>query len=185
MIRPYLYISLVVFLIGQVTAILPSWLQPDYVRQYRWSSFETDLIEDCSDDSYILEIKDITLTPPMPVPGEDLIIEAVGYLKETVDQGASANVLVKLGVVTLLHKDFDICGQLEDNDTELKCPIENGLIKVTQKVTLPKEIPKAHFKVQVRATNWDESDLACLNVDVDFRRRRHHSAYNKHRLIGY
>ena len=82
------------------------------------------------DDTYILEIKDITLTPPMPVPGEDLVIEAVGYLKETVDQGASANVLVKLGVVTLLHKDFDICGQLEENDTELKCPIEDGLIKV-------------------------------------------------------
>ncbi|KAI9495518.1 ML domain-containing protein [Zychaea mexicana] len=183
MIRPFLYITLLLVFISQAAAVLPYWLQPDFVRQYESSPYQTDLIEDCSDESYILEIKDITLTPPHPVPGEELKIEAVGLLKEPVRSDARANVLVKLGVVTLLHKDFDICDELDKNDTELKCPIEAGLIKVTQKVTLPKEIPKAHFKVRVRAYNWDDEDLACLNVDVDF--RRHRRDFNKHRLIGY
>src|SRR5688500_11726857 len=30
----------------------------------------TDLIQDCSDDSYVLRIKDITFTPPFPEPGK-------------------------------------------------------------------------------------------------------------------
>ncbi|KAI9259404.1 ML domain-containing protein [Phascolomyces articulosus] len=179
MIRPCLYISLILFFITQTTA----WLQPQFIRQHKWSPFKTDLIEDCSDDSYILDIRDITLTPSIPVPGEDLIIEAEGKLKETVKEGAAALVHVKLGVVTLLRKEFDICQELDNNDTQLKCPIEKGLIKITQKVTLPKEIPKAHFKVAVNAWNHDDMDLACLKVDVDFRHSRH--GLNKYRFIGY
>ena len=53
MIRLYLYIFLVLLFIGQVAAILPLWLQPDFVRQYRWSPLKTDLIEDCSEVSVL------------------------------------------------------------------------------------------------------------------------------------
>lgn len=82
------------------------------------------------DDSFILDIYDITVTPPHPVPGDEVLIEATGYLKERVEKGAVAHVLVRIGVVQILRKTFDICDELENNDVELKCPIEEGLLKV-------------------------------------------------------
>ncbi|KAI8144502.1 ML domain-containing protein [Fennellomyces sp. T-0311] len=182
MLRPCLLV-IALFCIGQVTALMPLWLQPDFVRHYEWSPYKTDLIKDCSDSSYILDIEDITLTPAQPQPGQELLIQASGYLKERVDYGANAHVIVKLGVVQLINRNFDICNELDNNDTELKCPIESGLVTVSQKVTLPKETPRAHFNVQVRAENYDGAKLACLDVNIDFR-RRHHGSY-KNRLIGY
>lgn len=54
-------------------------------------------------------------------------------MKETVTSGAEANVLVKIGVVTLLRKKFDICDQLEKHkdEVELQCPIEKGNLTVS------------------------------------------------------
>lgn len=83
------------------------------------------------DDDYILDIKDITLTPPNPQPGEELLIEATGYLKERVDFGAYAHVTVALNRrLVLLRKTFDLCEEMENNDAEIKCPVEPGLLKV-------------------------------------------------------
>lgn len=82
------------------------------------------------DDSYILKIDDITLTPERPEPGKDLLIEASGTLKETVDVGSVADVIVKIGVVRLLHKQFDLCDELQKSDIEEKCPVQPGRLKV-------------------------------------------------------
>ncbi|KAF7732827.1 Phosphatidylglycerol/phosphatidylinositol transfer protein [Apophysomyces ossiformis] len=131
------------------------------------------------DDTYILKIKDITLTPPFPVPGEELKIEASGFLEEDVEEGAAARVTVKLGLVTLLRKTFDICDELKKNDVELKCPIKKGELKLTQTVKLPKEIPPGDFRVFVEAYNYDDADLACLRAHVDFRKRRGHLLYQE------
>ncbi|KAG0173437.1 Phosphatidylglycerol/phosphatidylinositol transfer protein [Apophysomyces sp. BC1034] len=132
----------------------------------------TDLIEDCSDETYMVEIKNITLTPAFPEPGKDLLIEVEGELKERVEEGAEAQVTVKLGVVTLIRKTFDICKELKDNDFDVQCPISKGPLKITKTVKLPKEIPPGDFRVIVNAYNYDEADLACLRAHVDFRKKR-------------
>ncbi|KAI9321566.1 hypothetical protein BX666DRAFT_2148901 [Dichotomocladium elegans] len=132
-------------------------------------------------DNYILDIKDIILTPEQPVPGKELMIQAVGYLKEPVKFGATAHVLVKLGVVQIMSQNVDICQELEKNEAKLECPINEGLVKIIQRVTLPKEIPKARFKVEVRAKNYDGLPLACLDIAINF---RHHSPTVKNRLLA-
>ena len=53
--------------------------------------------------------------------------------------------MVKLGVVQLLRKKFDICVELEKNkdDVELQCPIEKGDLSVSVSVFCRyDEIPK-------------------------------------------
>ncbi|KAI9318435.1 ML domain-containing protein [Dichotomocladium elegans] len=137
-----------------------------------WSPLKTRLIEDCSDETFILDIQDITLTPAQPEAGKELLIEAEGVLHERVDAGAKAHVIVKMGVVQLLRRTFDLCDEAEKNDMEVQCPVENGYVKIAKTVTLPKEVPKAHYRVQVRAENYDGAPLACLNINVDFRRHR-------------
>ncbi|KAI7882590.1 hypothetical protein K492DRAFT_193396 [Lichtheimia hyalospora FSU 10163] len=183
----YSHLSYIILFASFIWVVTSAWIEkykPDFY-QFQVSPLETSLIHDCSDESYILDIYDITLTPPHPAPGDNLMIEAIGYLEEPVDYGAEARVLVKLGFVQLLKKTFDICQELDNNDAELQCPIMDGPVKVTQNVTLPEEIPKAHFKVQVRAENYDKRPLACLDVDVDFRHHHfHHSSSNKKNRLG-
>lgn len=62
-----------------------------------------------------------------------MIIEATGTLDEPVVPGANADVTVKLGVVKLLHKTFDICEELDKkkDEVELQCPIQDGYLKVS------------------------------------------------------
>ncbi|ORZ01628.1 ML domain-domain-containing protein [Syncephalastrum racemosum] len=163
-----------------VANAIPAWMQLDYFAHFDWSPTKTDYIEDCSDDSYILKIDDITLTPAHPQPGKDLLIEASGTLKETVDVGSVADVRVKIGVVQLLHKQFDLCDELDKSQIEEECPVQPGRLKVSQKVTLPKEIPKALFHVDVAAYDQYDRDLACLRIKIDFRRHRY---FDTHELI--
>lgn len=64
----------------------------------------------------------------MVVAGEELTIEATGTLDKPIVDGATANVLVKLGAVRLLQKKFDLCDELDKNkeDVEIQCPIKKG-----------------------------------------------------------
>ncbi|KAG2194013.1 hypothetical protein INT46_001174 [Mucor plumbeus] len=152
---------------------------PDYTFQtssslYSHHDVSNVHIVDCSDDGYALDIKEIKISPDIVTAGSELTIEAFGTVKENVETGSEANVVVKLGVVQLLRKKFDICVELEKNkdDVELQCPIEKGDLSVTQKVTLPKEIPRGKFLVSVHAFTAEDSPLACLLISVDFRIRR-------------
>lgn len=79
-----------------------------------------------------------------------MTIEASGYVKETVEIGSEANVVVKLGVVQLLRKNFDICDELDKNkdDVELQCPIEKGDLTVSICVFCTKDMMKSlNFRV--------------------------------------
>ncbi|GAA5810717.1 hypothetical protein MFLAVUS_004143 [Mucor flavus] len=131
-------------------------------------------ISDCSDESFLLQIRSIKITPDILTPGAELTLEAEGTLLETVDLGSFADVQVKLGVVTLIRKKFDLCETLEDNKDkiDLQCPIERGDLKIIQKITLPKEIPKAIFHVYVNAFTAHDDDLACIRIKVNFRQQR-------------
>lgn len=85
------------------------------------------------DDSFVLDIKEVKISPDIVQPGSELTIEASGTVMETVEEGAAATVVVKLGVVQLLRKTFDICNELDKHkdDVELQCPIEKGDLTVS------------------------------------------------------
>jgi hypothetical protein len=68
------------------------------------------------------------------------------------------DVTVKLGLIKILHKQFDVCEEacvssltlltLESDmacrrksDVDIQCPVEKGPYNVTQTVALPREIP--------------------------------------------
>ncbi|KAI9351057.1 ML domain-containing protein [Pilaira anomala] len=167
-------VSLIFILFSNIVlAGLVSWSSQSYKPSYylNRAGKSNVWIKDCSSSNYVLHIDNIKITPDFVTPGAELTIEASGTLDETVLPGATANVIVKLGVVTLLKKKFDICDELQKKEDEiaLQCPINQGYLALIQKVSLPKEIPKGKFRVLVNAYTADENDLACLDVTVDFR----------------
>jgi len=123
---------------------------------------------DCGAPTDVIEVKSIELSPDPPVPGQDLTVTASGYVKDTIEWGAYADVTVKIGLIKLLHKQYDICEEAQSINATVRCPVERDNYVVTQTVALPKEIPKAKFTIQVRAYTKDEQSLLCLNIVIDF-----------------
>lgn len=90
-------------------------------------------------------------------------------------EGAYADVTVKLGLVKLLKKTFDICEEAYVNgslhacatvlltntplirrkaNATIQCPVEKGDYVVEQTVTLPKEIPPGMSAAYSLVQTW-------------------------------
>ncbi|KAF8688433.1 hypothetical protein RHS03_09445, partial [Rhizoctonia solani] len=126
---------------------------------------------DCGLPTDAVQVKSIKLSPDPPQIGKDLTITARGVVTRKIEDGAYADVTVKLGLVKLLHKEFDVCEEARKNNVTIQCPVEPGEYEIVQTVQLPKETPRAKFIVDVKGFTSDEAldvDLACLRLQVDF-----------------
>ncbi|KAG0151072.1 hypothetical protein CROQUDRAFT_651592 [Cronartium quercuum f. sp. fusiforme G11] len=126
--------------------------------------------EDCGTlETDAITIDDFEISPDPPQPGQKLIITASGTANQLIEEGAYADVVVKLGAyIKILHKQFDICEELRNANATIQCPIEKGQHSIIHTVELPSQIPKAKFTVEARAFTVSEDDLACANVMIDF-----------------
>ncbi|KIJ21675.1 hypothetical protein PAXINDRAFT_173771 [Paxillus involutus ATCC 200175] len=123
---------------------------------------------DCGLPTDAIQLKSISLFPDPPKPGQDLTITVVGTAAEIIEDGAYADVVVKLGLIKLLSKRFDVCQEARTANASVQCPVEKGDYTVVQTVSLPKEIPQAKFTVNVRGYTNDDDDMLCLDLKVDF-----------------
>ncbi|GAA5895920.1 sterol transporter [Sporobolomyces salmoneus] len=123
---------------------------------------------DCGSPSDALQIDSIKITPDPPKPGQDLTIVASGRAQSKIDVGTYADVTVKLGLIKLLTKTFDVCEELDNANATLRCPIAPGTHTITQTVALPREIPRAKFQVDALVYTQDEEPAACINLWINF-----------------
>lgn len=125
--------------------------------------------DDCGQDGDAVTIESFEVDPNPPEPGQKLTIRASGTVHQLIQEGAYADVVVKLGsYIKLIQKRFDICEELSKANATLQCPIEPGHYEIVQEVSLPKEIPHAKYKVEARAFTQDDDDMACADVVLDF-----------------
>ncbi|KAF8960884.1 ML domain-containing protein [Flammula alnicola] len=124
--------------------------------------------KDCGSPSDPLQINSIKIFPDPPNPGEDLTITIMGDVTEVIEEGAHADVTVKLGLIKLLREIFDVCEEARDANASVQCPVQTGSYIIEQTVALPKEIPQAKFTLNVRGYTVDDDDLFCLDFQVDF-----------------
>ncbi|KAF8528101.1 ML domain-containing protein [Hysterangium stoloniferum] len=122
----------------------------------------------CGDENDLVDVQTITISPNPPKPGQDLTVTATGYVSETIKTGAYVNVSVKLGIIKLLTKKFDICEEAKNANASIQCPVEEEQYTVVQTVALPAEIPPAKFSVEADAYNFDGAPLTCIHIDINF-----------------
>jgi len=127
--------------------------------------------EVCGLPSDPIQISSIEVSPSPPQPGKDLTITVTGTAVEIIEEGAYADVLVKLGLVKLLKKRFDVCEEARNNNVSVQCPVDKGTYTVVHTVPLPREIPRAKFGVDVQGFTVNDDDLFCLKLKVDFMKR--------------
>ncbi|KAJ6610089.1 hypothetical protein B0H10DRAFT_2062051 [Mycena sp. CBHHK59/15] len=127
---------------------------------------------DCGVPSQPIQIGSIKvyllLLVPSHMPGKDLTVTVDALVTERIEEGAFADVTVKLGLIKLLQKTFDVCEEARNANATVSCPVEEGPYTVVQTVALPKEIPKAKFVLLVRGFTVEERDMLCLDLKIDF-----------------
>ncbi|KAF8640872.1 hypothetical protein AX17_000520 [Amanita inopinata Kibby_2008] len=129
--------------------------------------------QDCGLPTDPIQLDSIEVFPDPPKPGQDLTVKVKGVVKDVIQEGAYADVTVKLGLVKLLQKRFDVCEEARNANASVRCPVQPGPYTVEQTVSLPKEIPKAKFMVNIRGFTTEEEDMICLDLKVDFLPRPH------------
>ncbi|KAF7966655.1 hypothetical protein HWV62_37549 [Athelia sp. TMB] len=126
---------------------------------------------DCGSPTDPILIQSIEISPDPPQPGKDLTVKVKATVSERIEEGAYVDVTVKLGLIKLLHKQFDLCQEAREAQADVQCPVEAGDYEVSQTVALPKEIPQAKFNIDVQGYTVDDDDLMCLQLKADFMKR--------------
>ncbi|KAG5654096.1 Phosphatidylglycerol/phosphatidylinositol transfer protein [Sphagnurus paluster] len=96
----------------------------------------------CGLDTDSIQIKSIEVSPDPPQPGKDLTVKVTGTAIQTIEEGAYADVTVKLGLIKLINKRFDVCEEARNANASVQCPVEKGEYVVEHTVALPREIPR-------------------------------------------
>ncbi|EJU03762.1 hypothetical protein DACRYDRAFT_21221 [Dacryopinax primogenitus] len=147
---------------GSILPQLPLFNDGDVTAQAGWTW------SDCGDPSFAIEVQSIEVTPDPPVPGKNMTVDVVGTARSSIEDGSFAEVTVKLGMIQLLKKQFDVCMEAQKANVTVQCPVEAGHYAISKTVTLPREIPRTKFIVNVRGSTQDDVDMICLDLSVNF-----------------
>ncbi|MET9672425.1 ML domain-containing protein [Streptomyces sp. NPDC006482] len=124
-----------------------------------------------------LQIETVTVTPDPPKPGSEVKLTVKGTAQEAIEDGAFFDVTVKLGLIKLLQKRFDLFQELRNgspddgwsaNPDPAGGPIKPGDLELTFTLQLPREIPRAKFTLNARGYTAGDDDLAAVDIHVDF-----------------
>ncbi|KAJ7635276.1 ML domain-containing protein [Roridomyces roridus] len=155
-------------LLSNLAAALPGQSQLILVPASAALAFDSWGYTDCGADSDAVQIQSISVSPDPPKIGEKLTVTIDAVVTEVIEEGASADVVVKFGRIKLPQKRFDLCEEARKANATISCPVEPGVYQVVQSVDLPKEVPKAKYTINVDTYTVAEHPMACLEFTVQF-----------------
>ena len=117
----------------------------------------------CGGPEDVFVPKSLLLLPDPPQKGQSLQVKLTGYLKEAVVQGATAHVKVKLGFISLLDQDFDVCNEIHQIDKE--CPVPQGDFVLEKTFDIPAAVPSGHYRIHIETKNANGHPIQCANAD--------------------
>ncbi|KAJ7889389.1 hypothetical protein B0H14DRAFT_2692147 [Mycena olivaceomarginata] len=109
----------------------------------------------CGEPSDAVQIKSISVSPDPPKIGADLTVTVDLDVVETIEEGTTADVLVKVGRIKLLQKTFDICEEARNANATISCPLSRAL--------------KYQIHVDVFTPEPELEPAACVDLTVTFR----------------
>ncbi|MFI2199664.1 hypothetical protein ACH47Z_02530 [Streptomyces sp. NPDC020192] len=132
------------------------------------------LVEDASDDTYVLDILDITLTPALPWLGHQVRWEMDGHLKETVDlTRVTCDVTMKFGPMKFLDRSYRLPELLAGMGASLSGDPRPpaGPWRQAWNLQLPETVPVAQHRIRLRARTGTGKNFLALDIPLDFSRR--------------
>ncbi|KAB8215446.1 ML domain-containing protein [Aspergillus novoparasiticus] len=125
--------------------------------------------ENCGSPDDAVDIRRISLNPDPPSAGKSLEVKLMMNVYNAIEEGSYVDVVVKLGLIKLLKKEFDACETLRNYNSTIQCPVAPGSYEVTHTVDLPREIPLAKYNIEAEGYTNNDHPMLCLKVIADFR----------------
>ncbi|MFF4829167.1 hypothetical protein ACFY20_40835 [Streptomyces sp. NPDC001312] len=132
------------------------------------------LVEDASDDNYVMDILDITCTPALPRLGQQVRWEMHSHLKETVDlTQVTCRVIMKIDPMKILDKSYTLPDLLASMGTSLSGDAQPpaGPWRQTWNLQIPQTVPVARQNLHLRAHTGDGKSFLALDIPVTFSHR--------------
>ncbi|KAL1412897.1 hypothetical protein Q8F55_000646 [Vanrija albida] len=127
---------------------------------------------DCGQKTDAVTINSITLNPDPPKAGHNLTVTVKATANEEIGEGATADLTFRLGKIAIKRKTIDLCEEARSRDLSIRCPVSKGEHTVVETFELPRELPPGKYRIEVRAFTADDTNLACLDLAVDWVRAR-------------
>ncbi|KAI0064078.1 hypothetical protein BV25DRAFT_1823586 [Artomyces pyxidatus] len=144
---------------SQVNLVVPDG--PVYANsEFSW--------ENCGTETDGIQIQSVAISPDPPKAGANMTITVSALAQNEIEDGAYANVVVRVGSFELPAKRFDLCEEARNANAPVQCPVKEGSYQVEQTVELPKDIPKGSYNVVANAYTKDEDNLFCVKYEVVF-----------------
>ncbi|MFF2812337.1 ML domain-containing protein [Streptomyces sp. NPDC058000] len=129
---------------------------------------------DCGLSTDALQIRSVEVSPDPPETRNQTVITLKGTVQEVIEEGAYVDVVVKLGLIKLIQKRYDLHEELRQGGAFAlvtpahTSPIPKGDIELRFTPPLPGPTPQAKFSVALRAYTAGDEDLACLDIKLDY-----------------
>ncbi|WP_441248276.1 ML domain-containing protein [Kitasatospora sp. McL0602] len=133
--------------------------------------------EDAGSPSDPLQIRSIEITPDPLLTGRELKAVIKASVLGQVKDGAYLDIVVKVGLIKLLTKRYDLFRKLRGEDTDgwtltasrsAGNSIDPGDTELVFTMTVPRETPPAKFGIEVRGFTADDDDLLYLKFRTSF-----------------
>ena len=123
--------------------------------------------EECrgANDQYTMRPQSVTITPQVPIAGQEVEVRILAKVTKRIEPGSMAKVQLKLGLIKLLGKDFDLCDTLLHVKADRQCPIEPGDLDLTVRQVIPTSAPAVPISGTVTVTNQDGTTITCFNLN--------------------
>ncbi|MBK8453815.1 MAG: ML domain-containing protein [Thiofilum sp.] len=117
----------------------------------------------------LLKITSFSVSTTRINPGQTIECRLQGSLLRSLEEGAYADVIVKLGSVSIWKKTYDLNEVLGKIGKPLPQP--EGDFDLVWQMDLPKEIPLTKFIINLSAFTFDEDELASAKLTVDMNKK--------------
>lgn len=122
-----------------------------------------------SDESDLLKVTSFSTSPTRITPGQTIECRLQGALLEPLEDGAYAEVSIKLGRVTILQKAYDLNEILGILGKQLPQP--EGDVDIVWHIDIAKEIPPAKFTMNLSAYTVNDDVLGNAILTLDMTKR--------------
>lgn len=115
--------------------------------------------KNCGAPDDLFQLDSLALSPDPPMRGANLRVLVKGNLSESLVGDENINLVIKLGVLTIIERNANLCEELNKatiargdygalSDELPKCPIEKGAFLLDYSRMIPNEVPPVSDMIQ-------------------------------------
>ncbi|MCX4529916.1 MULTISPECIES: ML domain-containing protein [unclassified Streptomyces] len=117
------------------------------------------IVFDCGSPTDVFRIRTVSINPDTPRKGHKATLTAQGDLREDIPAGTNMHVTARLGILTVVDKDYDFLSNVTIDQQDKQATI-------TKETSIPGTLPSGNYLVDVVITTPARKQVARLQIKL-------------------